>query len=116
MALNGLQEALLGPAAWAPYVNSSLMAPNWSNLLESCVRDLCSSSPRAEPLHGNNLALVGMLPGAAVAAMGKGGGGGRREGPRGGSSSQLEHWELFIGFHLMLLVGGGEKGRGKIKS
>lgn len=37
MALNGLQKAIGRCAGWAPYVNSSLITPNWSNLFESCV-------------------------------------------------------------------------------
>lgn len=52
--LMGCRRELVGIAGWAPYVNSSLIAPNWSNLLESCTGTCASAAMKflawAEPL------------------------------------------------------------------
>lgn len=111
MALNGLQEAIGRSAGWVPYVNSSLITPNWSNLLESCG----GTSPAAQSLnvsralHGNNFTLVWMLPGAPAKM------GGKKEAAKRKQELSAVQLGLFIIFHLMLLVLRRKKRQGSKK-
>lgn len=99
--LMGCRRQLVGGAGWAPYVNSSLITPNWSNLFESCVGTCAPSSrrvlTRAEPCMEIILHLCGCFLGLRQKW-------GKKEAAKRKRELSAARLGLFIIFRLMLLV------------